>query len=229
MTRDSDHHPRRDDTPHKPAAEARRVELYHSEPRHAQQTRPVAKRPVAPDEPHYWLNRLAPDFTLPMVDGGRLSLSDLRGYVVIINFWSAECAWSRRADVLLVYRALTWESKGVRMVGIASNYNELESQIRYETQNRHLRYPVVMDFDHRVADLYKAETTPHFFVLDRQGLARYIGALDDATQEARDARTLYLDKSVNALLNNRDPELPCTIPYGCELPRPAGRAGSFPR
>jgi peroxiredoxin len=223
--------PKRD--PRKSEADARWVDAYRAETRRVElspgKTQRVEPRQVVPAEPHYWLNRLAPDFTLPIVDGGRLSLSDLRGYIVILNFWSAECAWSRRADVLLVYRALTWESKGVRIVGIASNYNELESQIRYETQSRHLRYPVLMDFDHRVADLYRAEKTPHFFVLDRQGLARYIGALDDATQEERDARVLFLDKSVNALLNNRDPELPCTIPYGCELPRPAGRAGSFPR
>jgi peroxiredoxin len=213
MNRDLDREP-----PRKPSAEPRQAE-----------TRAAETRRVVPPEPHYWLNRFAPDFTLPVVDGGRLSLSDLRGYVVILNFWSAECDWSRRADVLLVYRALTWESKGVRIVGIASNYNELEGQIRYEAQNRHLRYPVVMDFDRRVADLYRAETTPHFFLLDRQGLARYIGALDDATHAERDARTLFLDKAVSALLANRDPELPCTIPYGCELPRPAGRAGSFPR
>jgi peroxiredoxin len=173
---------------------------------------------------HPWLNRLAPDFTLSVVDGGRLSLSDWRGLVVVINFWSAECAWSRRADVLLVYRLLTWESKGVRVVGVASNGNESESEIRYEMQNRHLNYPVVIDSDHRMADLYKAETTPHFFVLDRQGLARYVGALDDATAEVRDARTYYLDRAVTALLNNRSPEPTFTPAYGCTLVRQLARA-----
>ena len=136
-------------------------------------------------EPHPWLNRLAPDFTLSAVDGGRLSLSDWRGFIVIINFWSAECPWSRRADVLLVYRQLTWEAKGVRIVGVACNANESETEIRYEIANRHLRYPVVLDFDRRMTNLYKAETTPHFFVLDRQGIARYIGALDDAISQAQ--------------------------------------------
>ena len=58
-------------------------------------------------DPHPWLNRLAPDFTLSVVDGSRMSLSDWRGFIVVINFWSAECPWSRRADVLLVYRQLT--------------------------------------------------------------------------------------------------------------------------
>ena len=42
------------------------------------------------------------------------------------------CPWSRRADVLLVYRQLTWEAKGVRVVGVACNANESETEIRYE-------------------------------------------------------------------------------------------------
>ena len=177
------------------------------------------------EELHPWLNRLAPDFTLSVVDGGRLSLSDWRGFIVVVNFWSAECSWSRRADVLLVYRQLTWEAKGVRIVGVASNSNESESEIRFEMANRHMRYPVVLDFDHRMANLYKAQTTPHFFVLDRQGIARYIGALDDATAEARDARNYYLDRAVEALLNNRTPEPEWTPASGCEIVRQATRMG----
>jgi len=182
-----------------------------------------------PPEHHPWLNRLVPDFTLPRIDGGRLSLSDLRGFIVILNFWSAECAWSRRADVLLVYRALTWEPRGVRIVGIASNAHESESEIRFEMEARRLRYPIVLDQDQRVAEMYRAEAAPHFFVLDRQGMARYVGALDDATAEVRDARNLYLDQAVNALLNNRPPKPAWTAAYGCQLVRQAGHAGATPR
>jgi peroxiredoxin len=175
-------------------------------------------------EQHPWLNRLAPDFTLSVIDGGRMSLSDWRGFIVVINFWSAECPWSRRADVLLVYRQLTWEAKGVRIVGVACNANESETEIRYEIQNRHIRYPVVLDFDRRMANLYKAQTTPHFFVLDRQGLARYIGALDDATSQAHDARTYYLDRAVTALLNNRAPDPEFTPAAGCEIVTESAKA-----
>jgi peroxiredoxin len=182
---------------------------------------------VIQSELHPWLNRLVPDFTLSLIDGGRFSLSDWRGFVVVIHFWSAECAWSRRADVLLVYRQLTWESKGVRIVALAANANENENEIRYEMQNRHIHYPVAIDFDHRMADLYKAETTPHFFVLDRQGMARYVGALDDATAERRDARTFYVDKAVTALLNNRSPDPAFAPAYGCDIVRQAGKSGSF--
>lgn len=171
-----------------------------------------------------WLNRLAPEFSLPALVGGRVSIGDLRGYVVVLNFWSADCAWSRRADVLLVYRQLTWEAKGVRIVGVACNVNETESQIRYEVENRHLRYPVALDYDARTADLYKAEVTPQFFVLDRQGLIRYIGALDDATDQARDARQFHLDRAVSALLANSTPDPAFTQPFGCSIVRQAAKA-----
>jgi peroxiredoxin len=166
-----------------------------------------------------WLNRLAPDFNLPALIGSRVSVADLRGYVVVIHFWSADCVWSRRADVLLVYRQLTWQAKGVRIVGVASNTNENESQIRYEIENRHLRYPIVIDYDARTADMYKAEVTPQFFVLDRQGLIRYVGALDDASEKSRDAKQFYLDKAVSALLANAAPDPAYTAPFGCSIVR----------
>lgn len=175
-----------------------------------------------------WLNRLAPDFTLSTVLGGRASLSDLRGFVVVVNFWSADCAWSRRADVLLVYRQLTWDAKGVRVVGLASNANETEGQIRYEVENRHVRYPVALDYGHRIADLYKAETTPHFFVLDRQGLVRYVGALDDATAQARNSKTFHLDRAVTALLDNKLPDPAWTAAYGCSIVRQTGPVSQQP-
>ena len=94
-------------------------------------------------------------------------------------------------------------------------------------QNRHMNYPVVIDFDHRMADLYKAETTPHFFLLDRQGLARYVGALDDATAEARDARVYYLDKAVSALLSNRSPSRPSPPPMAATSPARRARPAAF--
>jgi peroxiredoxin len=165
------------------------------------------------------LNRFAPDFTLPIAGGGRFTLSDWRGNVVIVNFWSAECPWSRRADVMLVYRQLTWERKGVRIVGVASNVNEPENEIQFEAQNRKVKFPILRDPDHSVADLYNAETTPHFFIVDRQGTIRYMGALDDSTHQKRRPKVIYVDQAVSALLDNRLPDPAITPAYGCSIVR----------
>ena len=165
------------------------------------------------------LDRLAPDFSLSALRGGRVSLSDSRGQIVVVNFWSVECPSSRHADVVLVYRQLTWKPKGVLILGIVSNINEPQSEVHYEAENRGVNYPLLLDPDHKVADLYKAETTPQFFVLDRQGFVRYTGALDDATLEQRRPKTIYLDRAVSAMLDNRAPNPAATAPYGCAIVR----------
>ena len=163
------------------------------------------------------LNRFAPDFFLPAVGGGRFSLTDWRGQIIVLNFWSAECPWSRRADVALVYRQLLWEPKGVRIVGIASNFNEQEGQIRAEAQARHIKYPILYDFDQSTAMLFQAKTTPHFFVMDRQGYIRYVGALDDVTRKGQKPSTIYVDEAVSALLANHPPNPLTTAPFGTPL------------
>ena len=163
------------------------------------------------------LNRFAPDFMLPGVGGGRFALADWRGQIIVLNFWSAECPWSRRADVALVYRQLAWDPKGVRIVGIASNANENDAQVRAEAQARHVKYPILLDADRSVANLYQAKTTPHFFVIDRQNYVRYSGALDDVTRKGQKPSTIYLDEAVQALLANRPPNPLTTAPFGSPL------------
>jgi peroxiredoxin len=173
------------------------------------------------------LKRVAPDFSLPIVGGvERLTLSALRGQVVILNFWSAECSWSRRADVVLAYRMLTWERKGVRIVGLVCNINEPEAEVRYEADNRRIKYPLVLDIEQKVTDLYRVDTTPHLFVLDRQGVIRYSGALDDATYQRRRPQVIYIDQAINAVLAGEVPNPAATPPYGCAIVRPTPTEGS---
>ena len=100
-----------------------------------------------------------------------------------------------------------------------SNINEPEAEVQYEAENRGVNYPLLWDHDRKVADLYKADTTPHFFVIDPQGFVRYTGALDDATLEQRQPKNIYLDRAVSALLDKRMPEPTSTPPYGCPLVR----------
>ncbi len=144
-------------------------------------------------------------------------MADWRGQIVVLNFWSAECPWSRRADVALVYRQLAWDPKGVRIVGVASNANETETQVRAEAQARHLKYALLYDFDQTVATLYQAKTTPHFFVIDRQGYVRYAGALDNVNGKGQIPSMIYLDEAVSALLANRPPNPLTTAPFGSPL------------
>jgi peroxiredoxin len=166
------------------------------------------------------VNRPAPDFSLPLVGGGRLALYELRGSVVVIHFWSAECPWSRRADLVLVYRQMMWERRNVRTVGVACNVNEPESEIKYEADLRRVKYPIVMDALQETTLAYRVQNTPHFVVLDPRGILRYSGALDDGSATHRLPKTRFLDLAIDAVLKDQAPNPAVTRTYGSALVRP---------
>jgi peroxiredoxin len=158
----------------------------------------------------------APGWTLPDLDGGQASLDDFHGRLLIMNFWSAECPWSRRADAELAVLMKTWGEK-VALATMACNANETPDLIRETAQERGL--PLVLtDPTSAVADRYGVAATPHLFVIDGQGLLRYQGALDDATFRQRPTRP-YLRLAVEALLDGRSPDPAETPAYGCALVR----------
>jgi hypothetical protein len=78
---------------------------------------------------------------------------------------------------------------------------------------------VLIDAQQVVADQYEAMTTPHVFVLDRAGILRYRGAVDDVTFRRREATQCFLRDAVEALLKGMVPELSETPAYGCTIVR----------
>lgn len=163
------------------------------------------------------LNKSAPDFELPDLHGAFHRLTDYRGKIVIVNFWSCECPHSERADQALMAMSVQW-AENVTMLFIASNRSESIQSIE-EASKAHRLPIVLMDAEHFVADLYEAQTTPHVFVIDRDGILRYRGAVDDVTFRQRKPTRFFLDEAVEALLEGHLPTLTETPAYGCTIVR----------
>jgi peroxiredoxin len=159
----------------------------------------------------------APDFTLYDLENKVHRLSDHRQRLVVINFWSAECPWAERGDHLLLEWLQDWQEQVV-LITVASNANETPDLLKKVASQRGLPF-VLRDVDHQVADLYGAETTPHVFVVDEQGLIRYLGGIDDITFRKRTASQFYLRQAVEALLDGHQPDISQTDPYGCTIVR----------
>ena len=161
------------------------------------------------------INQLAPDFTLTDLSGRPHTLSDLRGKIVIVNFWSAECPWAERADGLLIPYLKEWGDQ-VALLPIASNANESPQLLSQIGEERGL--PVILrDKYHRVADTYGAQATPHLFVVDQEGILRYQGAFDDVTFRKREPSQPYLKDAVESVLSGGQPDPAQTPPYGCAI------------
>jgi len=164
------------------------------------------------------INQPAPDFELPDLDGKILRLGDYRGRIVILNFWSCECPHSERTDKAIMSMFVQWRAQRVVMLSIASNRSENAEALKTAADARHLR-TVLIDAQCFVADMYEAQTTPHVFVIDREGVLRYRGAIDDVTFRKRIPTRFFLDLVVESLLAGHLPELTDSPAYGCTIVR----------
>ncbi|MBM4427342.1 MAG: redoxin domain-containing protein [Chloroflexi bacterium] len=169
-----------------------------------------------------------PDFELTDIHGKTHRLSDYRGRIVIVNFWSYECPHSERIDKAILamfvqhmHRAAdavqVWQDD-VSMLTIASNLNETAEAVKTVSEARRLPN-VLMDANCRVANLFEAQTTPHVFVIDREGILRYRGAVDDVTFRQRTPSRFFLNEAVESLLAGQFPTLTESPAYGCTIVR----------
>jgi peroxiredoxin len=162
------------------------------------------------------INQPIPDFELPALDGRLYRLSDGRGKIVIVNFWSCECPQSERTDRAILSALIQWQD--VVMLTIASNRNESAEVIEAIAKARQLP-AVLLDQHCRVADQLEAQTTPHVFVLDREGILRYRGAVDNLTFRQRLPTRFFLAEAVESLLKGQLPALAESPAYGCSIVR----------
>lgn len=163
------------------------------------------------------LGKSIPDFQLKDIRGKTHGPKDALGTILVLVFWSAECPWSLRADELIDTWRKEWGGD-VDVWMIASNANEGEQQVATVARERELEM-VLFDPDHKLADLLGAVTTPHCYVIDREGKLRYRGGLDDINFRQREATRFYLKDAVASVLSEEPVKVPDTPGYGCTIVR----------
>ena len=161
----------------------------------------------------------APDFELKDLKGAKHSLRDELGTIVVLNFWSAECIHSKRADEIFEEFVQEW-GDGVSFWCIASNENENEELVKNAAGNNKISR-LLQDRHLAVADVYGAVTTPQVFVIDGRGVLRYAGAFADVSLRQKTPTRNYLQEAVGAIQNGQDPEPTETLPFGCAIIRHA--------
>jgi len=165
------------------------------------------------------IGQIAPDFCLPDTEGRIHRLADYRGQIVILDFWSAECPVSKEFDSYFNQRYQQWVSRGITLLAIDSNSHYEDDMIRQVKVERGLLFPILRDRGNVVADLYDARTTPHVFIIDRDGVLRYRGAIDDRTFRKRVPERHYVEEALAAILAGLPVPQPETEPYGCTIVR----------
>jgi cytochrome c biogenesis protein CcmG, thiol:disulfide interchange protein DsbE len=126
------------------------------------------------------VGRLAPDFTLAQLDGPSVTLSKLRGQVVVVNFWASWCTECHTEQSALDQTWQQFRDSGVVVLGV--NFEDTTGDARDYVHTAGVAYPVVEDTDSRTALAYGLRGIPETFIVDKSGriVDRVIGPVDSA-------------------------------------------------
>jgi len=176
----------------------------------------------APSAPLAVGSTVPSDVTLTDIDGKTHTFGDYRGKIVFIHFWSIVCPSERQAEPKFIDLQRTFGDKGVVQIAIDANQRELQGEgsgpyanLRDHVGKAGVNFLVAVDPGNRITDIFGAQSTPHCFVIDKDGVLRYAGALDnDPRGDKGPTATAYVRNALDALLAGQPVATVTTRPYG---------------
>lgn len=111
---------------------------------------------------------MAPDFTVEMVSGEKITLSDLRGKVVLLNFWATWCPPCRE-ELKHVQAEIIDRFKGEEFVFIPVSRGEDKSTVEEFRKSTGYGFPMGLDPEQNIYRLYASNYIPRNFLIDRDG------------------------------------------------------------
>jgi peroxiredoxin len=172
----------------------------------------------------------APDFALPDLDGKLVRLSDFRGKLVVLEWFNPECPFVRASHFKgsLVGLAQRMTARGV--VWLAINSGAPGKQGAGVDKSRagkaafHLDHPVLIDESGKTGHAYGATNTPHIYVIGKDGVLAYKGAIDNSPdgeglspQGEAGKLVNYAESAVESILAGRPVSPRETRAYGCSV------------
>lgn len=132
----------------------------------------------------------APDFSLIGYDGRNVTLSKLRGQVVVINFWASWCLPCRQEAAYLERTWRKYQDRGVVFIGV--DYVDTETEALAYIQEFDITYINGPDLGTVISDAYNIQGVPETYFVDREGILHgvYIGPLEEP----------YLENKIEELL-----------------------------
>jgi peroxiredoxin len=166
-----------------------------------------------------------PDFELNSVDGKPYKLSDYKGKMVVLEWTNPGCPFVVRhyQDGLMPALQKECADKGVVWLTINStnpghkNYQSPDALKMTYTGWKGAFAALLMDPDGKAGKAFEAKTTPHLFVIDKEGKLVYNGAVDDDPQGAKTTRVNYVRLAVDSLSKGEPVATSVTKPYGCSV------------
>jgi peroxiredoxin len=160
-----------------------------------------------------------PDFTLTDINGKTHSLSDYEGKIVVLEWTNPQCPFVRNVYANKVMSDLDafCKENGVVHLGVdSSHYVTAEAEQKW-AESHDIKNPILLDPSGAVGKEYGAKTTPHMFVIGKNGDLLYSGAIDDNPKPSGRGETNYVKNALKAALAGKAVEVTHEKPYGCSV------------
>ncbi|MEM8526693.1 MAG: thioredoxin family protein [Bacteroidota bacterium] len=164
----------------------------------------------------------APDFRLKNVDGKMISLADFeeaKGFV--INFTCNTCPFAVMYEERVAKLQDQLEAKGYPVINIMPNDISMKPGDSFENMQKRAKEVgykyYLIDAEQEVFKKYGAEKTPHIYLLDKELMVKYIGAIDDNAQDADGVTQNYVMDAIAAVEAGKNPDPNFTKAIGCSI------------
>ena len=173
------------------------------------------------------VGKAAPDFKLTSIDGTDVSLSELSGKVVILEWFNRECPYVkkhyRNGDMQALQREAV--AKGVVWLTIDSTsqgHRSFTAPAEFKTLVAALGISstaVLSDASGDVGRTYGARTTPHMFIIGKDGTLLYQGAIDDNSSSHGDPKEAknFVKAAIAEIEAGKAVSVSESKPYGCSV------------
>lgn len=181
---------------------------------------------IASTAPAATVGEVAPAFTATAADGATVKLEDFKGKIVVLEWFNKECPFVRKhydgKNMQNLQKELT--AKDVVWLTVNSSAEGKQGHETADTAKETIAKEgaapthFLLDADGTVGKLYDAKTTPHMFVIDKDGKLAYAGAIDDkasAYVSDIEGSKNYVRAAVDSLMKGEAVAEASTKAYGC--------------
>ena len=171
----------------------------------------------------YKIGDKATDFKLKSVDGKMYSMSDFKsakGFIVV--FTCNHCPFAVKYEDRINALAKKYKPQGYILLAINPNDPVVQPADSFElmkvrAKEKGFVFPYLFDEGQKIYPQYGATKTPHAFLLDKDLIVKYIGAIDDNVDSASEVKVKYLENAIAALESGKTPSPETTKAIGCSI------------
>lgn len=173
------------------------------------------------------VGKKAKDFTLTDTEGKEHTLSNYLndGKVVVLEWFNPTCPYvvkHHKTHRTMSDLASEFEGNGVVWLAVNSGARDTAEKNQKAREDWKVAYPVLLDAQQDVGRAYGSKNTPTMYVIDKDGVIRYVGAIDSDSHHERLGEINYVRQALEAVLAGSNVETGYAKPYGCSVKYPRG-------